>query len=133
GTTAEHVAAFRMVNRAFQGSVLLAGIQRCARRGGVGGLALWDVSDPTSPRELSYLPTGGVVGVHEFGAGRLGGRWYAYLAVPFSDLTDGRGDLRVVDFTDPSNPVEVATWSALRDAGLPVGRGAQCAPECRGR
>jgi hypothetical protein len=134
GTSAEHVAALRMDTSAFVGSVLLAGIQRCGGRGGVGGLVVWDVSDPANPRELSYVATGGGPGgVHEFGVGRLGERWYAYLAVPYSDLYDGRGDLRVVDFTDPSNPVEVATWSAPRDAGLPVGHGEQCAPYCRGR
>jgi hypothetical protein len=134
GTSAEHVAALRMASWAFDGSVLLAGIQRCGGRGGIGGLAVWDVSDPSNPRELSYLPvSSGAAGVHEFGLGRLGDRWYAYLAVPFSDLSDGMGDLRVVDFTDPANPVQVATWSAQRDAGLPVGRGEQCGPYCRGR
>lgn len=132
-TSAEHLAALRLDTPAFRGNVLLAGIQRCGTQGPAGGLAIWDLSDPTNPRELSYLDVGrGPAGVHEFGVGRLGDRWYAYLAVPFSDLHDGRGDLRVVDFTDPANPVEIATWSAPRDAGLPVGSGEQCAPHCRG-
>jgi hypothetical protein len=133
GTTAEHLAAFHMTTGAFQGSLLLAGIQRCGGRGGVGGLSVWDVSNPTSPREMSYLGVGSApAGVHEFSVGRLGDRWYAYLAVPYSDVYDGRGDLRVVDITDPANPVEVATWNASRDAGLPVGQDGQCAPICRG-
>jgi hypothetical protein len=38
----------------------------------------------------------------------------------------------VVDITDPTRPVEVAQWGARRDAGLHVGTGRDCAPDCRG-
>jgi hypothetical protein len=34
--------------------------------------------------------------------------------------------------TDPRQPVQLADWGARRDAGLPVGTGAPCAPVCRG-
>jgi hypothetical protein len=134
-TTAEHLAALRLDTPAFAGNLLLAGIQRCAPSAAEeGGLAAWDVTDPANPRELSFFPVGqGPRGVHEFAAGQLGGRWYAYLAVPNSELFDGRGDLRIVDVTDPTSPVEVADWGARRDAGLPVGFGGQCEPHCRGR
>lgn len=129
----EHLAAIRMDTRAFGGNVLLAGIQRCAPLGDAGGLSAWDVSDPQNPRELSYLEVGlGPRGVHEFAVSRRGESWYAYLAVPNSDLYGERGDLRIVDITDPAKPVEVANWSAPRDAHLPAGRGEQCAPDCRG-
>jgi hypothetical protein len=134
GTTAEHLAVVHYATAAFTGTVLLAGIQRCQAGGGApAGLALWDVTDPTNPVELGFLSTGRAGrGVHEFTVGQRNGHWYAYLAVPNSEVTDGKGDLRVVDVTDPRQPVELADWGARRDAGLPVGTGAQCAPVCRG-
>ena len=134
GATAEHVAALHLDTPAFSGNVLLAGIQRC--EGGSGspaGLALWDVTNPSSPSELSFFSTGGrVLGVHEFTVRAHGDRWLAYLAVPNSEVSDRTGDLRIVDITDPRNPVEIEDWGAHRDAGLPVGFGDACAPWCRG-
>ena len=134
GTTAEHVVVERYATPTFNGTVLFVGIQRCQAGGGApAGLAVWDVTDPSNPSELAFLPTGrGPRGVHEFTVGQRGDRWYAYLAVPNSETIDGRGDLRVVDVSDPRQPVEVANWGAQRDAGLPVGAGGQCAPACRG-
>ncbi len=134
GTTAEHLAAANIANGAFVGNVLFAGIQRCAAGGGApSGLAVWDVTDPANPIELAFFSTGRAGrGVHEFTVRQRGDRWYTYLAVPNSEVTDGRGDLRIVDVTDPRQPVEVADWGARRDAGLAVGSGAQCAPACRG-
>jgi hypothetical protein len=130
GTTAEHVAVAHLAT----GTVMFAGIQRC--QGGSaapGGLALWDVSDPTNPRELSLFQTGGrALGVHEFTVRQQGDRWLAYLAVPNSELLDHGGDLRVVDVTDPRNPVLIASWGAGKDAGLPIGIDDRCAPVCRG-
>lgn len=134
GTTAEHLAAVEYVTPTFTGRVLFAGIQRCqASSRAPAGLAIWDVSDPTNPSELGFVDTGrGGRGVHEFAVGQREGHWYAYLAVSNSEITDGRGDLRVVDVTNPREPVELADWGARRDANLPVGSGAQCAPDCRG-
>ena len=134
GTTAEHLAAVHFATPAFTGNVLFAGIQRCSASGGApGGLAIWDVTDPSDPSELGFLPTGrGPRGVHEFTVRQRGDRWFAYLAVWNSELTDGSGDLRIVDVTDPRQPFEVVDWGARRDAGLPVGAGAQCQPFCRG-
>jgi hypothetical protein len=134
GTTAEHLAAVRYATSAFTGNVLFAGIQRCtAGDGPPAGLAIWDVTDPANPSELRFLPTGRLSrGVHEFTVGQRGDHWYAYLAVWNSELNDGPGDLRIVDVTDPRQPFEVADWGARRDAGLPIGAGAQCAPLCRG-
>jgi len=134
GTTAEHLAVTRYATPQFSGNVLFAGIQRCAAGGGAAsGLAVWDVTDPANPAELSFLSTGrGGRGVHEFTVRQRGDRWYAYLAVSNSETSDGRGDLRIVDVTDPRQPVEVANWGARRDAGLSIGSGGQCAPACRG-
>ncbi|HLZ28351.1 MAG TPA: hypothetical protein VKV73_13610 [Chloroflexota bacterium] len=134
GTTAEHVAAVRYATPAFTGNVLFSGIQRCSPSSGApSGLAIWDVTDPSQPAELGFLPTGrGSRGVHEFTVRQRGDRWFAYLAVSNSEISDGRGDLRIVDVTDPRAPVEVVDWGARRDAGLPIGSGTQCAPVCRG-
>jgi hypothetical protein len=134
GTTAEHVAAVHLATPAFAGNVLLAGIQRCQAGGAAqGGLALWDVSDPANPAELALFVTGRrSFGVHEFTIRQQGDRWLAYLAVPNSEITDGSGDLRIVDVTDPRHPVQVLDWGARRDAGLPVGAYGQCLPYCRG-
>jgi hypothetical protein len=134
GTTAEHLTAVHYANAAFSGSALFVGVQRCVAAGAAdSGLAVWDVTDPTHPSELSFLSTGRASrGVHEFTLGRRGDRWFAFLAVPNSEVADGRGDLRVVEVTDPHQPVEIANWGARRDAGLPIGAGAMCAPACRG-
>jgi hypothetical protein len=134
GTTAEHVAAVKYATTAFSGNVLFAGIQRCnAASAADSGLAVWDITDPTNPSELAFLPTGrGVRGVHEFTVGRRDDRWYAYLAVPNSEAVGGEGDLRVVDVTDPRQPTELTDWGARKDAGLPIGTGSECAPACRG-
>jgi hypothetical protein len=134
GTTAEHLAAVRYATSAFTGSVLFAGIQRCQAGGAAAsGLAIWDITNPGQPAELGFVSTGrSPRGVHEFTVRQRGDRWFAYLAVPNSETTDGRGDLRIVDVTDPRQPVEVADWGARRDAGLAVGTGSECAPACRG-
>jgi hypothetical protein len=134
GTTAEHLAAVRYVTPAFNGNVLFAGIQRCQLNSGAqSGLAVWDVSDPANPTELAFLATGRATrGVHEFTVRQRANRWLAYLAVSNSEINGGPGDLRIVDVTDPAQPTEIADWGARRDAGLPIGTGAQCPTVCRG-
>jgi len=133
GTTAEHLAAVHFATPAFTGNILFVGIQRCASDASApSGLAIWDVTDPTNPSELGFLPTGRARGVHEFTVRQRGDRWFAYLAVSNSEITDGTGDLRIVDVTDPHQPNQLLDWGARRDAGLPVGNGRDCAPACRG-
>jgi hypothetical protein len=134
GTSAEHLAAVRYATPAFVGNLLFAGIQRCSGASGApSGLAIWDITDPTSPSEIGFFSVGrGVRGVHEFSLSQRGDRWYAYLAVPNAEVTTGTGDLRIVDVTDPRQPQQVVDWGARKDAGLSVGTGGQCAPACRG-
>lgn len=134
GTTAEHLAAVRYNTTAFAGNVLFAGIQRCnAASAAPSGLAIWDISDPANPSELGFVSLGrGLRGVHEFTVGQRGDRWYAYLAASNSEVVNGVGDLRIVDVTDPRQPIALVDWGARKDAGLPVGTGPQCAPACRG-
>ncbi|AYF99407.1 hypothetical protein D7I47_02445 [Protaetiibacter intestinalis] len=62
------------------------------------GVAIYDVADPSSPRQISFLPVDGI-GVHRLWF--TGGR-YAYASV----LPNGFSDyvFRVIDLANPSSP-----------------------------
>ena len=108
----------------FQGEVLAVGLQDCSPLAGPHGLAgveFWDVTQPDAPVMLSYYPVGSVHGVHELFITARDGHAYALLAVPYSEVYDGRGDVRIVDITDPRLPVEVADWGIGKDLGLAFG------------
>jgi hypothetical protein len=102
----------------FSGDLAAVGIQPCSRAASFAGLALYDVSDPARPKELGRLATGVARGVHELGvARRADGRLLALAAVPGSfPLSNGaKGDLRVIDISDPRHPAELADWDVRRD------------------
>ena len=127
GTSAEDVQVLTVFSGSFTGDLLATGLQRCGPDG-VGGLSLWDVTDPRTPIELSLFDTGtGPSGVHEFSIFRRGEQTLALLAVPFSESLDpaGQGDVRIVDITDPRAPVQLADWGIVRQpgAGRLQGRG----------
>lgn len=128
GTSAEDVQALTVFSRRFTGDLLAAGLQRCGPDG-VGGLSLWDVTDPRAPVELALFETGeGPSGVHEFSLFRRGEQTLALLAVPFSESLDaaGQGDVRILDISDPRAPVQLADWGIVRQFGATGldGRGA---------
>lgn len=119
GVSHEDVVVRRIGGR----DILGVGIQVCGE-GGVSGLALFDVTNPTRPRRLSFLPTP-AGGVHELDlVVRPGGRALALLAVPFAEFenvyfgADNGGDFRIVDVTDPSHPVPLADWGVIADSHL---------------
>jgi len=103
--------------------VLGIGVQACGPRGSAG-LALFDVTDPRNPIELSFLPTVSG-GVHELDmVVRDDGMALALLAVPFAEFTfdeDGnltpRGEFQIADISDPENPELVGEWR-LYEQGL---------------
>jgi hypothetical protein len=104
--------------------VLGIGVQVCKAQGAPGGLALFDVTDPTNPQPLSFhpVPSGGV---HELDmVTRTDGTSLALLAVPFVEFentyfgTNAGGEFRIVDITDPENPFELADWGAIEDSTL---------------
>jgi hypothetical protein len=86
----------------YQGSVgtRLAG----TRRTWSAGVAIFDISKPAEPRQISFLEVDGV-GVHRLWY--TGGRW-AYASV----LADGFTDyvFRVIDLQDPAKPRWAGEW-----------------------
>jgi hypothetical protein len=119
GSDGQDVWVGTVRTKAFSGDLAAVGIQRCARQDpGFAGLALYDVSDPASPRPLGQLATGVPSGVHELGVvQRPDGRLLILAAVPYSfQLSQGRqGDLRIIDATDPRRPRQLADWDVRRD------------------
>jgi len=120
GSSNEDVVVVRIGTR----DVLGIGVQFCGRRG-ADGLALFDVTDPTHPTELSFVPTG--TGVHELDlVVREDGTALALLATPFSEFVDQYfgtsfgGEFRIVDITDPTAPVEVSDWGIINDSDLEI-------------
>ncbi|HSF95622.1 MAG TPA: hypothetical protein VLA52_11410 [Thermohalobaculum sp.] len=68
-----------------------------------GGFRVWDISDKTAPKLLSYVRTHGF-GVHRFDMDQS----YAYISTEMEGYV---GNILVVySLADPSNPVEVSRW-----------------------
>ena len=112
-----------VVRRIGTRDVLGIGVQACGP-GGSDGLALFDVTNPLSPVELSFLPT--PTGVHELDlVVRSDGRAFALLATPFSEFIhtyfealSAPGEFRIVEITNPANPVPLADWGIIEDSDL---------------
>jgi len=127
GTSAEDVVVRRVATGSFTGDLLAVGIQRCGRSSALDtqmfGVEFWNVTDPSNPVQLSEFGVRtGDGGVHELDLFQRGDNVYALLASPFREWTGaGRGDLVIVDATDPSDPVRVGQWGA-RLEGLSDGR-----------
>jgi len=87
--------------------------------GAFRGLAFYDVTDPGEPVVLGTYETGpGTAGVAGFDVLAGDGRLIVIAASPNSYLDGeaGRGDVRVVDATVPTTPLEIADWDFRRDA-----------------
>jgi hypothetical protein len=68
-----------------------------------GGFRVWDVSDHTKPRPLSYVRTHGF-GVHRFDMDER----YAYIS---TEMEGFLGNILVIyDLADPTRPEEVSRW-----------------------
>jgi hypothetical protein len=131
GTSQEDVVVTRINTASFHGDLLVTGIQSCF--GDVpGGIDIWDVTNPRSPRHLAFWPVssvppseGGARGIHELYLFQRGNRAYVTAAAIFSEFffRPGGGDFRIVDVTDPRHPVQVGDWGAFKDGGLVAGPG----------
>ena len=104
--------------------VLGIGVQICKAQGAPGGLQLFDVTDPDNPAALGFLPTP-AGGPHELDmVTREDGVSLALLAVPFTEFdntyfdANSGGEFRIVDISDPTAPVEIATWGVIADSTL---------------
>lgn len=75
--------------------------------GGPEGIFIFDVSDPTNPRQVGSFNTDG----YAYGVTTSGN--YAYVA-------DGANGLVIIDISDPTNPTSVVDmlWSPLCDVSF---------------
>ena len=120
-STSEDVWVGAVSTPAFTGDLAAVGIQRCGHAGRTfAGLALFDVTDPARPRLLSRLSTGRRVrGVHELSVvQRADGRVLVLATVPHSWPETARGDVRIIDATDPRRPRQLATWDFRRNGPI---------------
>ncbi|MDJ0638487.1 MAG: hypothetical protein QNJ20_06610 [Paracoccaceae bacterium] len=68
-----------------------------------GGFRVWDISEKTAPKLLSYVKTHGF-GVHRFDMDEN----YAYISTEMEGYV---GNILVIyDLADPTNPTEVSRW-----------------------
>ncbi len=100
---------------------------------GARGIQIWDVTNPLSPVELSRLSLDpnslviGPYGVHNTFLYQKGNRAFVLLAVLFAEVFSNfatgttRGDLMIVEVTDPTTPVIISDWGIGKDAGLAFG------------
>jgi hypothetical protein len=122
GTTYEDMDLVRIGRKV----VLGVGLQDCNGTGRTG-IQLFNVTNPRRPRALSFVevPAGGV---HELDlVVTPSGQALALLAVPFVEFLntylphiDRGGELRIVDISDPTNPIELASWGIIADSSLPI-------------
>jgi hypothetical protein len=114
-----------VVQRIGDRDVLAIGVQPCKPQGGTGGLALFDVTDPSNPESLSFAPF--PFGVHELDmVVRDDGVALALLAVPFTEFenqyfgADLGGEFKIVDVTDPTAPELLADWGYIADSSIEI-------------
>jgi hypothetical protein len=119
GTSAEDIVVRRVSTPFFTGDLLAVGLQRCGDDPALDtqpfGTEFWDVTNPYAPTKLGEAnATLGGGGTHELDLFQRGSKVVALLANPFREWFDPipRGDLAIVDATNPRMPVEVAEWGA---------------------
>ncbi len=138
----------------FQGDLLVVSNEECRSRG-ARGIEIWDVTDPPNaellgsfgPRRVSsntFYEWG--VGVHNLYLYQKGDRAFVLIATVRAESRQiefdppATGDLKIVEVTNPREPVQIASWGIKQDLGEPVGRmlrngtfiGDDCSPVCRG-
>ena len=119
----EKIQVRRVHTRKFKGDLAAVSLQPC-EAGGIGGIALYDVTNPRHPRELAVFENG-VSGVHELWMQVRGKRVYVYQATIFEEifqffdgLEPGNPDFRVIDVSDPRSPEQVGQWGAWEELDI---------------
>lgn len=121
GSWTEKVIVRRVATSSFKGDLAAVSFQDC-RLGGFTGIGLYDVSDPTEPVELALMPVG-IFGVHELWLQPRGNKAYVWAAAIFGEVVGAGPDLRIIDVTDPSDPVQIADWGGEANLGIPADAG----------
>jgi hypothetical protein len=123
GTWTEKTIVRHVESAAFRGELAVTSVQACAP-GSFQGFALYDVTRPSRPKELTRFRTD-PRGSHELWLQPVGRRAYVYTAIIASELrsspdgtTPGEPDFRIVDVSDPRKPVVVGGWGAWKELGL---------------
>lgn len=131
GSWTEKVIVRHVNTRGFKGALAVVSIQSCSERG-FAGFGLWDVTNPRHPQRLALYETPNTGGSHEIWLAAPENRAYVYTAIPFSELTTspdfdpdtftattpGEPDFRIIDVSDPTNPVKVGDWGAWAQLGV---------------
>ncbi|MEE9270905.1 MAG: hypothetical protein V3V49_11670 [Candidatus Krumholzibacteria bacterium] len=155
-TAAADVKVAHIETAFFQGDLLVVSNQDCSTNRGARGIEIWDVTDPPNAELLGsfgprVIPAAPIprppfewgAGVHNLYLYQKGDRAFALIATTGAEFRQiefdppATGDLKIVEVTNPREPVQIASWGVKQDLGEPVGnadngRGDDCRPTCRG-
>ncbi len=136
GTWTEKTIVREARTAAFKGTIAVTSLQHCDESA-FRGFALYDLTDPRSPKRLGLVRTEGVRGSHEIWLENARGRLWVYTAIVRSELMSspdydpkqrtatkpGLADFRIFDVTDPRQPVQVGSWGSWKALGVHPNQG----------
>jgi hypothetical protein len=113
-TWTEKTIVRRVKTEGFDGVLAVTSVQACGN--GFGGFALYDVTNPATPRRLALVRTE-PRGSHEIWLATARGHAWVYTALASAEFAVEPNSLgfHIYDVTNPRAPVEVGGWSACRD------------------
>src|SRR5215204_146549 len=131
GTWTEKTIVREARTASFKGTIAVTSVQHCDESA-FRGFALYDLTDPRTPRRLGLVRTEGVRGSHEIWLENARGRLWVYTAIVRSELlsspdydpktraakTPGLPDFRIFDVTDPRHPRQVGSWGSWKALGI---------------
>ena len=131
GTWTEKTIVREARTASFRGTIAVTSVQHC-NESAFRGFALYDLTDPRTPKRLALVRTEGVRGSHEIWLENARGRLWVYTAIVRSELlsspdydpktrtakTPGLPDFRIFDVTDPRHPKQVGSWGSWKALGI---------------